>query len=65
MGRGKDKRIELRDIQNMSPVEVSSVLNAISLNRVKIRGTALVRDRHGNARYGKGSSAGRYGEQNV
>ena len=65
MGRGRDKTISLADMKNMSPDEQYAVVNAVRLGRVKAKGTALVRDRHGNARYEKPALKGKYGEDNV
>jgi len=65
MGRGRDKTIQMGDFKNMSPRESSAVAAAVKLGRLKVRGTAVVRDESGNARYDDPKMAGQYGEDNV
>lgn len=65
MGRGKDKKILGSDIPNMSPQEQGAVMNAARMGKVKITGTAVVRDASGNAKYADKSKAGNYGEDKL
>ena len=65
MGRGKDKTIILSDLQNMSPREQGAVMNAVTLGRIKAKGTALVRGPDGNARYDAGAQPGKFNEEKV
>ncbi len=65
MGRGKDKTVSVNDLRNMSPREQSALLGAARLGRVKVRGTAVVRDAAGNVRYDEPKRAGTYGENNI
>lgn len=65
MGRGRDKTIQLGDLKNMSPRESSAVMAAAKLGRIKVHGTAVVRDVSGNARYDHPSKAGQYNEDRI
>lgn len=65
MGRGKDKRIDGRDIANMSPQERAGLGAAIRMGRAKVSGTAVVRDARGNAKYDNPALAGRYNEDKL
>jgi hypothetical protein len=62
MGRGRDKTINADDIKNMSPGEVSGVMNLAKMGKVKIRGTAVVRSKSGNVQYQDPAFAGSYNE---
>ncbi len=63
MARGKDKRIELGDVKNMSPGEQSGLMNLVKMGKVKVKGTAVVRSADsGNARYENPDLAGTYNE---
>ena len=65
MGRGQDYVIQGSDFKNMSPGESSAVMAAAKLGRIKIRGTAVVRDSNGNARYERPELAGKYNEDRL
>jgi len=66
MARGKDKTVELGDVKNMSPGEQSGLMNLVKTGKVKIKGTAVVRDADtGNARYEKPDLAGTYNEDEL
>ncbi len=66
MARGKDKKIELGDIKNMSPGETNGLMNLVRMGKVKVKGTAVVRSADtGDARYEKPDLAGTYNEDKL
>jgi len=65
MGRGRDKTIQVSDLNNMSPCESGALMAAAKLGRVKVHGTAVVRDAKGNARYDEPKRAGQYNEDRI
>lgn len=65
MGRGRDKTIQGSDIPNMSPQERVALGNVLRMPNVRVKGSAVVRGRDGNAKYENPKLAGQYGEDNV
>ena len=65
MGRGRDKTINERDLQNMSPQERGAVFNMAKMGRVRVNGTSVVRGKDGNVRYTDPKKAGRYNEDKL
>jgi len=65
MGRGKDKTISGSDIASMSPSERSGLGNAALMGLLQVSGTAVVRDKNGNAKYDDPSRAGKYNEDKL
>jgi len=64
MGRGRDKKILMSDLPNMSPQERGAVLNLAKVRRVKIDGAAVVRSK-GNVVYENPQMAGNYHEDKI